>query len=182
MADGAGSCDSVGVLAHVCLAKPRAAAAGHGTIQVLHALGLHSHDHGNGLPPTARAAQSPVNRKLSRVEACWRCKLGRHCVRAARKQSIRRQEDLQPQAAAGEHGAVDTERFAHAQEHRLRICRMVLVQVGRDALPEMEVHVRDCVKLKFDVSINGDGGCLSWSMKCLVFEHIETLEPMRVVW
>jgi len=48
--------------------------------------------------------------------------------------------------------------------------------------PEMEVNVRDCVKLTFDVSINGDGGCMSWSMKCLVFEHIETLEPVRVAW
>ena len=57
------------------------------------------------------------------------------------------------------------------------LCRLVEMYC-----PEMEVHVSDCVKLKFDVSINGDGGCLSWLMKCLVFEHIETLEPVRVAW
>lgn len=44
--------------------------------------------------------------------------------------------------------------------------------------PSLEVHVRDCAKVSFDVQVEG----LSVSLKCMIFETIDTLQPARVAW
>lgn len=45
-------------------------------------------------------------------------------------------------------------------------------------VPSMEVHVRDCAKVSFDVVAEGT----TTSLKCTVFEKIDSLEPARVAW
>ena len=44
--------------------------------------------------------------------------------------------------------------------------------------PAFEVHVRDCAKVSFDVQVEG----LRVSLKCMIFETIDTLQPARVAW
>ena len=54
-------------------------------------------------------------------------------------------------------------------------------------IPSMQVHVRDCAKISFDVVVEGpklSPGLLrrQWALQCIVFEKLETLEPARVGW
>lgn len=51
--------------------------------------------------------------------------------------------------------------------------------------PELDVHVRDCAKLSFNFAIENpaaESGFSTWPLKCIVFEHIEALRPVRVRW
>jgi len=49
--------------------------------------------------------------------------------------------------------------------------------------PEMLVHMRDCAKVSVDVSLQDPSGqVLAWSLKCMLFEHIDALKPVWVAW